>query len=110
MIDWTRVDQLRTEVGAEDFDEVVALFLEEVDAVTKRLARAPNMQTLGEDMHFLKGSAMSIGFTAFADACETAENACTNGAAKSVELTKILDCYHLSRQQFLTELPSAFDS
>ena len=29
MIDWARVSELRDEVGAEDFDEVVELFLEE---------------------------------------------------------------------------------
>ena len=31
MIDWASVSELRDEVGAEDFDEVVELFLEEVD-------------------------------------------------------------------------------
>ena len=31
MIDWNRVAALREEVGAEDFDEVVELFLQEVD-------------------------------------------------------------------------------
>ena len=31
MIDWARVSELRDEVGAEDFDEVVELFLEEVE-------------------------------------------------------------------------------
>ena len=37
MIDWTRVSELRDEVGAEDFDEVVELFLEEVDEAIKIL-------------------------------------------------------------------------
>ncbi|WP_442970022.1 hypothetical protein [Roseovarius sp. ZX-A-9] len=32
MIDWSRVAELRSEIGAEDFDEVVELFLEEVEA------------------------------------------------------------------------------
>ena len=31
MIDWARVSELRDEVGEGDFDEVVELFLEEVD-------------------------------------------------------------------------------
>ena len=31
MIDWACVSELRDEVGVEDFDEVVELFLEEVD-------------------------------------------------------------------------------
>ena len=31
MIDWPRVTELREEVGAEDFEEVVEIFLEEVE-------------------------------------------------------------------------------
>lgn len=31
MIDWNRAAELREEVGAEDFSEVVDLFLEECD-------------------------------------------------------------------------------
>ena len=41
MIDWGRVAELRDEVGAENFSEVVCLFLEEADEATQRpLARA----------------------------------------------------------------------
>ena len=32
MIDWTRVSELRDEIGAEDFGDVVEIFLEEVEA------------------------------------------------------------------------------
>lgn len=31
MIDWTRVDELRDEIGTDCFDEVVELFIEEVE-------------------------------------------------------------------------------
>ena len=31
MIDWSRVEELRDKIGAEDFDEVVELFLSEVE-------------------------------------------------------------------------------
>ena len=41
MIDWTRVDELRNEVGNDDFLEVAELFLEEVDEVISRLTDAP---------------------------------------------------------------------
>ena len=33
MIDWARVSELRDEVGPEDFEEVLHLFLEEVEDV-----------------------------------------------------------------------------
>ncbi len=70
MIDWSRVTTLREEVGAEDFDEVVELFLEEVDDVVARLESGPAHDTLSEDLHFLKGSAMSLGFRQFSALCQ----------------------------------------
>ena len=37
MIDWPRVKELREEVGAEGFGEVVDLFIEEVEEVISKL-------------------------------------------------------------------------
>ena len=37
MIDWEQVTALRDQVGADDMDEVIDLFIEEVEAVTNRL-------------------------------------------------------------------------
>ena len=36
MIDWTRVASLKAEIGDEDFDEIVPLFIEEVSEITER--------------------------------------------------------------------------
>ena len=33
MIDWKSLAELRDEVGVDDFNEIIALFLEEVDGV-----------------------------------------------------------------------------
>ena len=40
MIDWERVSELIDEIGAEDFGEVVELFLDEVDNAIQLLANA----------------------------------------------------------------------
>lgn len=109
MIDWKRVSSLREEVGADDFKEVINLFLEEVEEVTDRMTVNPDPDGLAGDLHFLKGSAMNLGFKSFAEACQKGEVQCTNGAAQTVNLTGIMSVYHLSKQEFLTELPSAFD-
>jgi HPt (histidine-containing phosphotransfer) domain-containing protein len=73
MIDWDRVQALRDEVGADDFAEVVDLFLEEVDealgGLTARLAPA----ALSAALHFLKGSALNLGFAEFARLCQIGE-------------------------------------
>jgi len=100
MIDWSRVASLRDEVGADDFQEVVSLFLEEADAAVSDLGTAgPDM--LEAQLHFLKGSALSLGFTDFARLCEEGERAAGAGTPDSVELSALLDCYAGSRRAFV---------
>ena len=107
MIDWERVNTLCEEVGADDFDEVVALFLDEVEDVITRLRRAPDLATLEEDLHFLKGSALGLGFKSFSTLCQTGETMSAQGHAKEVDLSEILDNYTASKQCFQTEMTQA---
>jgi HPt (histidine-containing phosphotransfer) domain-containing protein len=110
MIDWDRVTVLRDEVGADDFDEVVELFLEEVEEVTTRLSASLTKNSMEEDLHFLKGSALSFGFREFSELCQTGETLSAKGAACQVDLQRILASYTASKQQFLTKLPTAFNA
>ena len=101
MIDWDRVNQLREEVGAEDFAEVVELFLEEVEEVTQRLATSPEPERLGDDLHFLKGSALNLGFERFGTLCRDGERLAADGRAEDIDIAPILACYTASRRVFL---------
>ena len=56
MIDWARVSELRDVVGAEDFDEVVELFLEEVDEAIAALRDLTDLSELEPQCHFLKSA------------------------------------------------------
>ena len=69
MIDWTRVDELREEVGEEDFSEIVALFLEETDATLEELRVSTDPDTVEALLHALKGSALNLGFEAMSRLC-----------------------------------------
>ena len=73
MIDWTRVEELKQEVGEDDFSEVVDLFLEEVEETITRLKQTPDLSQLEEDMHFLKGSALNLGFEQFSTLCQAGD-------------------------------------
>jgi histidine phosphotransfer protein HptB len=101
MIDWDRIEELRTEVGAEDFCDVVDIFLEEVDEVIGRL-RQDGTDKLEENLHFLKGSALNLGFDAFADLCQAGETAAREGRAESVAIDPILESYATCRAAFLS--------
>ncbi|MBE1286006.1 MAG: Hpt domain-containing protein [Rhodobacteraceae bacterium] len=108
MIQWDRVAELREEVGSEDFDEVVEIFLEEVDEVTDRLRTSPDLQSLEQDLHFLKGSALNLGFHAFSELCQDGEQMSALGQAHDVDLTAIILQYEKSRSVFLSELSTRF--
>jgi HPt (histidine-containing phosphotransfer) domain-containing protein len=104
MIDWSRVEELQSEIGAEDFAEVVELFLDEVEEVIERLRSTPDISRLEEDLHFLKGSALNLGFRAFSVLCQSGESASAVGKAASVDLGPILDCFDSSKIEFTGKL------
>lgn len=73
VIDWDRVRELHDEIGEEAFEEVLILFVEEVDDALARLrmANAANMRMA--EFHFLKGAALNLGLREMADVCGRAE-------------------------------------
>ncbi|MEX0283822.1 MAG: Hpt domain-containing protein [Paracoccaceae bacterium] len=105
MIDWSRVRELREEIGAEDFEEVVELFLDEVEEVVERLNTTPDLTSLEADLHFLKGSALSFGFVDFSGKCQDGERDSAAGRAGDVNIGDVVDGYYQAKQVFLTEMP-----
>ncbi len=104
MIDWNRVDALRNEVGKEDFEEVVDLFLEEVDETIQKLTQAGNVKQLEAYLHFLKGSSLNLGFANFSTLCRDAEVLVKQDAGAHIDLAAIVDSYTQSRVTFLERL------
>ncbi|SPH19424.1 hypothetical protein ASD8599_00148 [Ascidiaceihabitans donghaensis] len=105
MIDWSQVKSLRADVGPEDFDEVVELFLEEVEEVVTRLKQDADVNELENDLHFLKGSAMNLGFSEFSALCQDGELRAAEGRGDEINLSKVVECYAVSKKAFVTDLP-----
>lgn len=104
MINWPRVAQLRDEIGAEDFGEVVQLFLEEVEEVIDRMREKPDSDRLESDLHFLKGSALNLGFRSFSTLCQDGERKAAAGRADEVDVAAVLLNFEQSRDVFQAEL------
>lgn len=104
MIDWARITELRDEVGAEDFDEVVELFLEEVDATIDPMRGVTVLADAEAVTHFLKGSALNLGFAHFSDLCRDAEAAAGSGNASDIDVAALVAAYDASKSVFLSEL------
>ncbi len=101
MIDWKRIEELRAEVGEEDFTEVASIFLEEVDETVARIRNDQNPNSLEQDLHFLKGSSLNLGFTAFSSLCYEGEIAARRGDFALIDLPKLFETYTHSRAEFL---------
>ena len=91
MIGWDRVNELCDEVGPEDFLEVVDIFLEEVDEVIERLDTSPNPACYEADLHFLKGSALNLGFDGLATLCANGEKSARDNDVQAVRIKPVIE-------------------
>ena len=101
MISWERVSELRDEIGEEDFAEVAEMFMEEVEDVILRLRSGSAPETLEEELHSLKGSALNLGFRHLAELCQEGEKQAAGRDFASIRLNTIFSAYEKSKQDFI---------
>ncbi len=103
LIDRNRLKELRQEIGEEDFHDVAAVFLEEISETLDALSANPGLAR-AEDFHGLRGSALNLGFSAFAEACFAAETMIDAG--RRPDLVRLDWLYLESLAAFGPDLPS----
>lgn len=101
MIDWTRIAQLRRDIGEDDFDEVIEIFVDEVEGIIDGLRDAVSPEQIADDLHSLKGSASNLGFTAVAQICSTGAARAQSLDQGGFDLAELLQTYELSKACFL---------
>ncbi|MCZ4352067.1 Hpt domain-containing protein [Roseovarius aestuarii] len=104
MIDWGRVAELRDEIGAEDFGDVIDLFLDEVEGEIASLQSGCPKEELESKLHFLKGSALNLGFNSFSNLCQAGETAAASGDYDTIDLKSTLDSFAASKAAFIDGL------
>jgi histidine phosphotransfer protein HptB len=105
LIDWQRVDDLASEIGADAVVEVVTMFLEETDEVITRLS-GPSPTT--EDYHFLKGSALNLGLADLATLCQLGEHELNAGIVSAQTQAAIITLYPASRDALIDGIAARF--
>lgn len=104
MIDWDRVIELRDEIGSDMFDEVVALFLEEMrDGISALSGIGDDPGQWSERLHFLKGAALNLGFADLSALCATGERQAAAGSMPDVTAEQVASCFDASQQAFDAE-------
>ncbi|MBL3703489.1 Hpt domain-containing protein [Sulfitobacter sp. BDSS02] len=106
MIDWTRVNELRDEIGHEDFNEVVEMFLEEVEGIIERI-QFSDTSSYEADFHALKGCALNLGFESFAQVCQNGEKLAAKGQESSIDLPSVFACFSSSKTDFFEGLDTS---
>jgi histidine phosphotransfer protein HptB len=102
LINHERLVALKSEVGEDGFDEVVSLFFEESDEVLTRLLQ-PGMMDHAPDIHFLRGSALTLGLDDLADWCARFEQL----VLMPQDLADLASLYQRSKQAFEQEVAAA---
>lgn len=97
MIDWDKVAELRDEVGPQGFDEVIDLFLDEVESALVLLGQQGRRP--GPDLHFIQGCASNLGFTDLARLCREEELRAVAG--ETCDAAAVDACYRQSKAVFL---------
>lgn len=99
MIDWTRVELMKRELGDADFSEIAELFLAEAGECVARIARGGTDDWEAE-YHFLKSSALNVGFAELARLCQQAESRARVGEGGLVDAAEVARSYAASRAAF----------
>lgn len=74
MIDWNRVQDLKSDFGEDDFEELLVVFLDEVEtAITDFQDDGKTEEKTRSQMHFLKGCAANVGFSELASLASSIE-------------------------------------
>jgi len=107
VIDWERIEQLERDFGTECLTEVIHMFFSEAEEVIAPLRRGDARRDLRSDMHFLKGSALNLGFRQLASLCSEAEQLAARGRRSEVGIAEILGAYDAARGAILNRKPAA---
>lgn len=106
MIDWGQVRQLQDDIGKEELDDLIEVFLLEVDETLGTLPADFTKTDLGElsaTFHFLKGCASNLGFSEFQVNCSKGEETAKNGHAPDFTSAEFYELYKRSKTYFMDQ-------
>lgn len=102
MIDWTRVFELKEEIGSAGFAEIADMFLQEAEEAVYALTGPLRADQAEAQLHALKGSALNLGLTELAGICHVGERLAASGQKDAFDPAQIVAVYHASRAQLLS--------
>ena len=102
IVDWARINELRNDIGEEDFADVAMLFVAELTEHIDGLSANPSAASAA-DFHYLRGSAANLGFVALVEACSRAEEAC--GAGQPADVAAVRAAFDAALAEVAPQMP-----
>ncbi len=97
-IDWARLHQLQEDVGTEDIRGIITLFEQELKQVIAQLPLEAEPAQMANNLHYLKGCALNLGFNDLARLCQQSFDHLNTDPAPPITLAPILECYESATQ------------
>jgi histidine phosphotransfer protein HptB len=97
MISLDRIEELKSEIGPEDFVEIVELFLSESEEMLSALRAAADPAEAEALLHALKGSALNLGFVDLAHLCREGQGTAASPELWLDRLARIAEVYAASK-------------
>ncbi len=102
MIDSERISDLEDEIGADDLEMILTLFLDEAADTLARIETGLDAEGLGRAMHFLRSGALNMGLQGLATAAgKIAGERDVDPVAAADLLREVLS---LTREQFASRI------
>jgi len=101
MIDWQRIAQLENDLGADELPELITLFLNEVGGAVSAMDKPTE-----DDLHFLRGSASTLGFRDLARLAGLGEEALRQDGAVVVDCISIRTAFTAESSELLLKYPN----
>ncbi|WP_286758633.1 MULTISPECIES: Hpt domain-containing protein [Sulfitobacter] len=102
VIDWEQVATLQTAVGRDDFSTIMCVFFKEVEEANAQLTMGVTTDQFRDILHFVKGSALSVGFVELSEQCAQAEGNFAGSHQITSIWKEILTSYEESKEHFLS--------
>ena len=87
---------------------MVEIFLEEVEETIDAISKVVPQDQIEGHLHFLKGSALNLGFAEFSDLCQSGESAAAQGNFSEISLPDVVGSYQRSKAEFLQSLEDRY--
>jgi HPt (histidine-containing phosphotransfer) domain-containing protein len=98
MIEWERVEELKEDFGDEGFQEIIEIFLSEVEEAINQLPNVTDDSAASDQLHFIKGSALNLGFSDLANLCEPRLQ-----GGRIAKAPEVAACYQTSKATFMSD-------